>query len=75
LKIAVDKKLVQGKTAAGATTLATNAAMESIVRNEADEGRQEHLRWLVGRKDKKVNNDAWESASFEEAVTDHCCRF
>jgi len=48
LKIAVDKKLLKGKTVAvDSTTLEANAAMKSIVRKETDENWQEYLKRLA----------------------------
>jgi transposase len=48
LKIAVDKKLLKGKTVAvDSTTLEANAAMKSIVRKETGEDWQEYLQRLA----------------------------
>lgn len=83
LALAVEKKLLPGKTVAvDATTLEADAAMKSIVRRDTGEDWNEYLRRLMKeregvenptdeelrrfdkqRKDKRVSNDEWVSAT------------
>lgn len=70
LKIAADKKLLKGKTAAvDSTTLEANAAMKSIVRKETGEDWQEYLKRLA--QEQGIDNPtAEELRRFDKKRTD-----